>query len=67
MLYKDKLYNILDELQSYKGSRSELLAQCVQKRLNDALKVYENALEKSCEYLDSKNELTILKKLNRGK
>ena len=67
MLYKDKLYNILDELQCYKGSRIELLAQCVQERLDTALDAYKHALDSSCEYLAKKNELTVLKKLNRGK
>lgn len=67
MLFRDKLYNILDELQCYKGSRSDLLSQCIQRRLDDALKVYVDALDSSAQYLEQRNELTVLKKLNRGK
>ena len=67
MLFRDKLYNILDELQCYKGSRCDLLSQCIQQRLDAALKVYVDALDSSAQYLEQRNELTVLKKLNRGK
>ena len=67
MSFKDKLYNILDELQKYKGSPNSLMAKCVEQRLNTALEVYIDSIDKSCQYLMHKDDVKVLKKLNRGK
>ena len=66
MFVRDKLYSILDELNAHKHSRAELLTHQIEQRLNDALHSYLHSIDVSYDYLSTKDELNVLKKLNRG-
>lgn len=57
------LNSILEELQQHKRNKEELLAICIQERLNKSLKVYEKQLSYSLKYYTKANEIRILKKL----
>lgn len=54
---------ILEELQQHKRNKEELLAICIQERLNKSLEVYEKQLSHSLKYYTKANEIRILKKL----
>ena len=54
---------ILEELQQHKRNKEELLAICIQERLNKSLEVYEKQLSYSLKYYTKANEIRILKKL----
>lgn len=54
---------ILEELQQHKRNKEELLALCIQERLNRSLQVYEKQLSYSLKYYKKANEIRILKKL----
>lgn len=54
---------ILEELQQHKRNKEELLAICIQQRLNKSLEVYEKQLSYSLKYYTKANEIRILKKL----
>ena len=54
---------ILGELQQHKRNKEELLAICIQERLNKSLEVYEKQLSYSLKYYTKANEIRILKKL----
>jgi hypothetical protein len=56
---------ILD-LQKYKGhTKEELLLQNVSERLNKSLESYNKELEQSIKYLAKKNELRMIRKINK--
>lgn len=57
------LYNILEDLQKHKRNKEDLLALCIQERLNKSLQVYEKQLSYSLKYYTKANEIRILKKL----
>jgi hypothetical protein len=54
---------ILEELQQHKRNKEELLAICIQERLNKSLQVYEKQLSYSLKYYTKANEIRILKRL----
>lgn len=54
---------ILEELQQHKRNKEELLAICIQERLNKSLEVYEKQLSYSLKYYTKANEIRILKRL----
>lgn len=54
---------ILAELQQHKRNKEELLAICIQERLNKSLEVYEKQLSYSLKYYTKANEIRILKRL----
>lgn len=62
---KDKLYNIIKELSSYKRNKNDLLAQYINERLNKSLQTYYKELIDSFDHLKYKDSSNILKKLNR--
>ena len=62
----DKLYQILEDISNHKHSRQELLLLQIQQRLDDALKAYQRSIDDSYNYLSKKDELNVMKKLNRG-
>ena len=55
----------IEELQKYKTPKEELLIIRIQERLNSSYDSYEKELQNSIAYLTRRNELNILKKLNR--
>ena len=67
MQITDKLYQVLEDLSKHKHSSNELLSLQVQERLDRALDSYIHTLEQSYDYLSKKDELSVLKKLNRSR
>lgn len=61
------LSKILNDLQEYKRNRKDLLALCIQERLNKSLEVYQKQLEYSLKYYTKNNEIKILKGLGGTK
>ena len=44
-------------------SKNTIMAEAINKRLTKSLLTYEKELEAGCEYISSKNEINVLKKL----
>lgn len=61
----DKLNKMLDDISKYKRNRNELLEIYIKDRLNKSLETYYNQLSYSLEYLISKDDLRVLKSLNK--
>ena len=66
MTFLDNLNNILEELSKHKRSRDELNEIYVSNRLNDSLTSYYADLIQSLEFLCRRDELKLMKKMNRG-
>lgn len=60
------LNSILRDLQECSSNKNEVMQQCINQRLNDSVRVYYDELTKSCEYLQKKNELKVMKKMVKG-
>ena len=57
---------MISELQNYKGhTKEELMLKMVNERLNQSFEVYNKELEQSLRYLSKKNELRMMRKLNK--
>lgn len=67
MLFRDKLYDILEDLSKHKHTKSEAMSIHIQNRLDIALKSYLESINESFEYLSQRDEFNILKKMNRMK
>ena len=63
MSFKRNLNNILIELQEHHGNKSEVLAKCIQQRLDKSISTNYSDLSKSVDYLASKNSMKVVKKL----
>ena len=61
----DKLNSIIDELNNYKRDKSSLLEMYIRARLDKSLKEYCNELQSSMEYLQTRNEINVARKLNK--
>ena len=59
------LEKILEELSHYHNEREKLLSEYINARLNKSLETYYAELTKSFNYLKTKNELNMAKKINR--
>ena len=62
----DKLVNILEELKTHHRSRAELIETYVTKRLQKSMETYYKEVAQSAEFLAKKDELRMMRKLNRG-
>lgn len=60
-MFKNKLYNILCEVNSLHRTRAEVMEQCVSNKLDTALESYYGELLNTVDYLLSKNSITVLK------
>ena len=67
MTFKSKLYNISKDLKAHKRTRDELFVNCVEDRLQQALMAYDEEIAESYNYLQYRNGLRVLKKINRKK
>lgn len=63
--FKHNLNKILEELSDYKKDNAKLIEYYINKRLNDSLVTYYDTLQKSVDFFASKDELKVLKKLNK--
>lgn len=66
MSFKDKLYNIYEDLNSHKRDRDTLLSVLVEERLQKALNSYNQDIANGIGYISRRSELRVLKKLNQG-
>ena len=62
----DKLISILEELKTHHRSRAELIEMYVTKRLQKSMETYYKEVSQSAEFLAKKDELLMMRKLNRG-
>ena len=63
--FKHSLNKILAELSTYKKDNAKLIEYYINKRLNESLSTYYDTLNKSIEYFATKDNLKVLKKLNK--
>ena len=60
-----RISHMINDLQPYKRNKEDLLLHYVNERLDTSLTNYYKDLDNSLEYLSRRNELKLLKKLNR--
>ena len=65
MAFKDTLENMLNDMKNYHRDKNSLLIYYINKRLNESLNIYYKELENSITYLSSKNDMKVLKKMNK--
>ena len=65
-MFKDKLYIINKDLAKYHRTKSEIMESSVAERLDKALLSYMDSLDKSYDYLKYRDNVRVLKKMNRG-
>lgn len=59
------LETMLSDMSKYHRDKNEILVSAITERLNNSLKVYYKELSDSLDYLRKKDELKMLKKMNR--
>ena len=65
---KQQLINMINEIHEIpQKTMMDLWKDCITERLNESYNVYQHELDNSLEYLKQRNEITVLKKLNRMK
>lgn len=64
MDFKQKLYNIRDDINSFKD-RYDLFEKCVDKKLNVSLERYYNNVEIAYDYLLSRNALKVMRNIGK--
>lgn len=65
-MFKHKLYIIDKELGKHHRTRNEIMESSVTERLDKALLSYMDSLTKSYDYLRYRDNIRVLKKINRG-
>ena len=65
-MFRHKLYNINKDLDKHRRTKSEIMETAVKERLDKALFSYMDSLNKSYDYLKHRNDIRVLKKMNRG-
>lgn len=58
-------YSMIEELQSYKRPKEELLIQYMTQRLDQSLDSYIKDLNSSTEYLSRRNSVKLVRKINK--
>lgn len=66
-MFKDKLYNILNDLSHYHRDKGTLMEIHISNRLNKSLQSYSKDLNDSCNYIRNRNELRTITILSRRK
>ena len=61
MTLRDKL----NSLRIFYEDKDELFSRCVTERLTRSKDIYEEVLEKNCSYILSRNNLKVIRSLNR--
>lgn len=65
---KQQLINMINEIHEIpQKTMMDLWRDCITERLDESYNVYQHELDNSLEYLKQRNEITVLKKLNRMK
>lgn len=65
-MFKSQLKYILNDLDKHKRPKQQILAECIQTRLDRSLQSYYQDLMESYNYLCQRNALRLAKKLNRS-
>lgn len=66
MSFKDKLYNIREDLNSHKRDKDQLLSLLVEERLQKSIESYNHDVANGMAYISRRSSLRVLKKLNQG-
>ena len=66
MSFKDKLYNIREDLDSHKRDRDQSLSIMVEQRLQKSMESYNKDIANGIAYISRRSSLRVLKKLNQG-
>lgn len=64
-MFEDTLAEILKDLNNHKRDKAMLLEMYINDRLNKSLETYYKELSDSLQYLATKSDIKILKKLSR--
>lgn len=64
-MIKDILSHILDDLSKHHRSKKEVFMACVEERLNKSLETYQKELDDTFGFLSRRNELRLLKRMNK--
>jgi hypothetical protein len=65
-MFKNRLYIINKDLAKHHRTKSEIMESAVAERLDKALLSYMDSLNKSYDYLKYRDDVRVLKKMNRG-
>lgn len=63
-MFKNKLYNLLKDLNKMK-TKQDTLQRCVQDKLNFSFDMYQSEVMKTCEYLLSRSAYKVMKNIAR--
>lgn len=66
MIFKDNLKIILNDMSKYHRDKDTLNQLYIEDRLQKSLESYYHELNKSIDYLNTKDQLKLLKKINKG-
>lgn len=66
MSFKEQLFRIRDELSNYHRNKADLLEYYISSRLNQSLSVYYQELAATMRFLEKKDSLRVMRKLNKG-
>lgn len=55
---KSICYQFIADLQNYKRSKSDVMRECVQERLNDSYAVYTQEIDQAIDYLERRKNIT---------
>lgn len=64
-MFENKLKSILFDLKNCDEDKENIFSRAVQERLEKSLLSYSDEMKKSLTYLIDKNDLNLMKKLNR--
>ena len=67
MTFKSRLYNINKDLENSKRERHEILSESIEDRLNNALESYIKEIYESFDYLQYRDDIRVMQKLNKRK
>ena len=66
MTLKDKLYNIMEDLDSIESS-SVVMQRCINTKLNSSYELYKSTIKNIYDYVLSRSTLKVIKALSRVK
>lgn len=64
-MLKAVLKNTLEELNTRLNRDSSIMKECVSKRLEDSIELYQDNLLDTCKYVLSRNPVIMMKDLNK--
>ena len=60
-MLKDILLTTLAEVNRLEAHNSQVMKECIDKKLDRSLNYYESNLEKTCKYILAKNPISVIK------